>query len=326
MEGRALFFDLFNPEGIRLVKARCVPFTRNYLVPSGYAGDEKFFQKLEAGGARLGNSWFLCTASGKVLGTNDFALRQWLAAWDNLPEAERRPGAVNIEDRGPFDPKNVPPQPPPGALILKVYSRGLERDTTGQLYAPQAFRVGVSKTMIKAEPQRDFLWLTEAEWRSLIPPQPIAGMSFPVPVSIRNRICRFHLANMTLGFAPLWSREEIRFAEFTLTIYHVSSSSICLRLDGAAQLASAPNITKAKRGYDVALLGFLEYNVPNKSFRRFDIVAVGDDWGSFASYGLDRRYPLGFAFELPRNEAPNQLRPPRGTHDYGLAGYLNTGN
>ena len=325
MEGRALFFDLFNTDGVRLVKARCVPFTRNCLVSSGYAGDEEFFKKLEAGGARLGNYWFLCTASGKVLGTQDLALPRWLAAWDNLPASERRRGAVTIEDRGPFDPKNAPPQPPPGALIIKVYGRGLERDATGHLYAPTAFRLGASKTMIKAEPQRDFLWLTEAEWRSLIPPQPIEGMTFSVPASIRNRICSFHLANMTLGFAPPWSRDQIRSAEFTLTVYHVSSSSICLRLDGTAQLASEPNLAKAKRGYDVALLGFLEYNVPTKAFRRFDVVALGDDWGAFEAYGLARRYPLGIAFELPRNEAADQLRPPRATHDRGLAGYLNTG-
>jgi hypothetical protein len=325
MEGRALFFDLFNTDGVRLLKERCVPFARNCLVSSGYAGDEKFFKKLEAGGARLGNNWFLCTARGKVLGTNDLALHQWLAAWDNLPLPERRPGAVTIEDRGPFEPKNVPPQPPPGALILKVYSRGLERDARGRLYAPQSFRLGASKTTIKAEPQRDFLWLTEAEWRSLIPPQPTEGMTYPVPAAIRNRICYFHLANMTLGFSPLWSREQIRSAEFTLTVYHVSSSSICLRLDGTAQLATEPDLAKAKRGYDAALLGFLEYNVHTKSFRRFDILALGDDWGAFEGYGLARRYPLGFAFELSRNEPACQLRPPRATHDHGLAGYLNTG-
>src|SRR5262245_47860343 len=81
------------------------------------------------------NSISYITASGKVLGTDyqmasiDRAWKAWLA----LPESERRPGAIQIGDKGPSDPKHATVQPPAGGLILKIHGRYLAREANGEL-------------------------------------------------------------------------------------------------------------------------------------------------------------------------------------------------
>src|SRR5690348_3627197 len=60
------------------------------------------------------------------------ALRWGLEAWNRLPEAERKPGALLVSDLGKVDPR-YSRKPPPGGLILNVYARILDRDAKGEL-------------------------------------------------------------------------------------------------------------------------------------------------------------------------------------------------
>jgi hypothetical protein len=48
-------------------------------------------------------------------------LERTLKAWAALPEAERRPGAFQVPERGPLDPRrNTAKGPPPGTLIVRA--------------------------------------------------------------------------------------------------------------------------------------------------------------------------------------------------------------
>jgi len=75
---------------------------------------------------------------------------------------------------------------------------------------------------------------------------------------------------------------------------------------------------KAKRGYEVRLLGYLDYNPQKKAIRRFDIVALGDHWGEgiYTRGARPGRTPLGIAFELARGDTPADQVPPQGAREW----------
>src|SRR5262249_34935967 len=126
-----------------------------------------------AGESFSGTHGYAClTASGKFLG-NDPA--KALAAWKALPEVERKPGAVAIGPRGPVDEKKRQPTPPPGGLILRLFYRNLARTAGGELRlaTQDDFTFGNGRVNLDAQP--NYLWLTQAEWKSLIPADPKKG-------------------------------------------------------------------------------------------------------------------------------------------------------
>src|SRR5262245_21266459 len=66
------------------------------------------------------------------------------------------------------------PQPSAGGLILRQYRRAILRDAGGKM-TPRTVN-------------HDFLWMTEAEWRSLVPKRPRVGDSFTAPGFLVSRI------------------------------------------------------------------------------------------------------------------------------------------
>jgi len=72
------------------------------------------------------------TASGKALGNvhNVESLKKAWEAWQALPESERAPGAVRVGDQRPIDRAF---EPPGGALVVRTYTRQLERNSDGTL-------------------------------------------------------------------------------------------------------------------------------------------------------------------------------------------------
>src|SRR3954451_15774134 len=70
------------------------------------------------------------------------------------------------------------PPPPAGGLILKQYRRVLHKDADGRLHRHDLYH--------------DTLWMTRAEWQSLVPEKPRVGDNFPVPEFLVKRIGRHH--------------------------------------------------------------------------------------------------------------------------------------
>jgi len=301
----------------RAIKEKCVPLSRNCLIPSGYASEERFWKKLQDQGVHLGNGMVLCTADGLALdGYKDGSLARGLASFARLSPAQRTPGAIKIEDRGPINPGKGPPQPPSGGLIARVYIRGLERNLKNELFAPKKMVLGISNTTIDAEPNRDFLWLTETERKSLTPPKAAKGDRFPLAASICNRLIRFHLVDGSCGLPEAWQPEQVRSAETTLTIEEVSSSQIRLRLDGSVRF-DKDALTWA--GFQ--LLGLLSFDTKKQAVNRFDVVALGQFSPKERTAGKTKE--LGIAFELAGNSPIDRL-PPFGTHLVGPEWYFKT--
>src|SRR5207245_655982 len=108
------------------------------------------------------------------------------------------------------------------------------------------------------------------------------------------------LVDNTRGEPPFWRREDIRSRNLNLIIKDVSEANVRLRLEGDVHLATDAVKTRADRGFDARLLGYLQYDRRKQAFERIDIVAVGEHWGegSFTKGARPGKMPLGIAFEL----------------------------
>src|SRR5947209_3459675 len=188
--------------------------TKNYIAVAGddwyqrrrEDAEGAFFRKVADQGPRKGEGGatrqgiYCLTPDGKLLAYRNAGqapdvmrevLRQGLHEWQKLPDERRKPGAVAVGDPGPLDPVYAR-TPPPGGLIVTVFTRILDRTPTG-------FTKGTCRTLGGDQAARDHLWLTEAEWKSLIPADPKPGDRSPLPPKIAERILRFHLVDSTRG-------------------------------------------------------------------------------------------------------------------------------
>ncbi|HMJ64792.1 MAG TPA: hypothetical protein VK615_05540, partial [Candidatus Binatia bacterium] len=203
------------------------------------------------------------------------ALREGLKKWKALPEVETKAGALRVPEHGPVDGTyyRVPPQ---NSLILNVYTRALDHVTDNQ-FADAVCKIGAGD-----EAARDHLWLTEPEWKSLIPPNPKISQKFPMPEKIAERILRFHFVDNTRGEPPFWRKNDIRSRDLNLIVEEVKQSSVRLRIQGTSLLSTQEDATKSERGFDASLLGYIEYDSTKTAITRFSVVAVGDHWGTGA--------------------------------------------
>jgi len=264
------------------------------------------------GGTRQGVYCF--TADGKLLayknaGNNPDVMRETIRRglhdWQSLPEASRRPGAITVNDPATRDDRFAR-TPPAGGQVVNVFTRILDREGGDLSRGKRPSAVGEAAA-------RDHLWLTEAEWRSLVPDEPKTGDKVALPGAVVERILRFHLIDNTRGEPPMWRREDIRANNLSLTVEEATPASVRLRLDGSALLASGPDAEKADRGFDVRLLGFIGYDRARRAIDRFDVVAVGDHWGRGQNTRRARpgKAPLGVAFELASRKSAGDLVPPQ---------------
>lgn len=288
-------------------------------------------------------SVYIVTAGGKNFGycslipdgkSFQASLESKLKLWTAIPETERRPIVTLVGAKGPSDPKRAAQTPPAGCLILRVYNRHFGRDAKGELrytvaedYIP-SIRNSAARF---AEPANDYLWVTEVEWKSLLPTNPRKNQDVPVPATLAARLLRHHLDPARgFGESENFARVPLTSGQFTLVVEQASAKEIRLRLEGHANL-------KVNRGdgyqqggpisYTPDLLGYVVFDRSEKNVTRFDLIALGDVKGRpLNENNMGERpgaSPLGVAFELVANPTPADLLFPRGARD-DAARYLGT--
>src|SRR6476619_1342436 len=104
----------------------------------------EFFRRVADQGPRKGEGGstrqgiYCLTADGKLLAYKNAGqapdvmrdvLKQGVREWQKLPAERRQPGAVKVGDIGPVD-RQYARTPPPGGLVVNVYTRILDRDET----------------------------------------------------------------------------------------------------------------------------------------------------------------------------------------------------
>src|SRR5262245_52325076 len=169
------------------------------------------------------------TASGQFLGTYPVKA---LEVWNALPEAERRPGAVTIGERGPVDKRTAQPTPPPGSLIVRLFYRQLAHGPGDELRQARQADYPFGNGRVNLDAQPNYLWLTEAEWISLIPARPAKGEKIRVADAITHRLYSQYL-HPVLAFCACsgWGKEGRRGGELHLIVEDVSADGLRLRLE-----------------------------------------------------------------------------------------------
>ena len=294
---------------------------------------------------RLEGSLWCITPAGKILESNPaaiegkgninwkFDLKGALEKWQALPEEERAPGAVKVGKMDAVDTKLAPMPPPPGTMILKLHYRAFMREGNKFRYLTDKdlwhdeYGVKTEATLhpriTTPQAHPDHMWLAEAEWKLLMPANPKVNDKFAMPAGIADRLVRRHLNPRTVydGHSNGLESGSVRSAELNLTVETVSADQVRLRLDGYANLGQQPppavlagKIASLKQwGYEPKLLGFLEYDLQKQVFTRFELVALGDQFGKVGlTNGAARPgcQPLGITFELVKGDRPADRVPP----------------
>lgn len=276
------------------------------------------------------------SASGKMLGRKPCA--EVLAAFEKLPENERSPGAVRVGDLKPAE--RLIPSPPEGGLVLRVHARFLSRDENGELrhakttdFPLMLEKPNVARTwQLFLQPNTEYMWLTQEEWKSLVPADPLKGQELEVRSAIAERMARFHLTpqRATTSEGGIVSKRAVKSAQLSLVVEDVSTEQIRMGLQGFVHWGSDYDAAKATtpngplaQGFETPLAGRLVYDRAKRAFTRFDIVAPGHVWGRWGdangkSMVVERpgRNPFGFAFELATGDSPRDRIPPGGNGHY----------
>ncbi len=236
------------------------------------------------------------------------ALRQVAEMYALLPESERKPAEPITDANRPM------PLPPPGGLVLTIYDVPL-------LPAEDGLRSGGGSHGIPG-PQRQSLWLTEAEWKSLLPEHPRVGATTEVPAKLVKRICLFGLRPATAWHVEhFWDPDSVRRGEIQLTTLKATASSVRMRVHGSvlllkksgiktrpdAKIATPPDLEDR---YDARPEGQLVYDPQQQKITRWDMVVLGDHQGAYwpnVGGKSSRNFTaepiaIGFAFELDQSD------------------------
>lgn len=282
-----------------------------------------FCKKVGAGGNHL----VATTASGHRLGGKSHLrlrkkeLAAVLVEYRKLPTAER---TQKLEDPSKATPpRRAVPKPPSGGLILRGFCTYLRRNAAGKIARSKEYYYKENPDRWAAETQSDMLWLTEAEWKSLVPADPKPGDHVEVATAIQRRF--FSAIGIDYMQGSVRSLPP-RAISMTLTVERVTTGGITMRLDGYGRMGKEFDKTLRTeahgRGCEVRVLGLLNYNTKSKTFDRFDIVGVGDAWGKRPREIRIKNYPwkYGIACELVTGDAPIDRIPPYNLLHYHKAG------
>jgi hypothetical protein len=334
--GRAAGWDQLTPEQIALIKERFIPWAPRWG-GTGYVTEDRWLeQTFGHGRARAsligGMHCGVITANGTPVVSQERTLEAALQAFARLPEQDRRPV---VEDRGPHDPnltEHADQPPPAGAIFVHVFCRPLERSADGLFRCAPTVDLsefgGQSGNSIPgdfSEPQRESLWLTDAEVQDLFLTDHRVGDTFTAPQSIQRRMYLFYLFNwFVVSGGGYWAPRHLVDDAMTLTIEERTGDTIRLRLEGHATFkavvnngweppcfAISPRESKQTGlpdpyvvSFNPRILGTLEYDRARNKVTRFDAVALGDYVGNWGLSLKVTPVPVGFALELDDRNLP----------------------
>lgn len=281
-----------------------------------------------------GNHLVAATAGGRRLGDRENGhlflrerdLRPVLEEFAALPDAERRPA---IEDPATAAPPDRPvPTPPANGLVVRAFCTYLKAGDDGKPERARRFYYEENPDRWAAETQSDMLWLTEPEWRALVPAKREPGAEVEVPGPVRERFFG------TIGIDYMEGSVNalpVRTSSMTLTVERADAGGVTLRVEGhgtmGAPLGDHPGSEPRpdSRGCELRITGRLHFDAGTDRFDRFDIAGIGRAWGSKMEYTRrEIRIPespwlYGIACELVTTDRAIDRIPPYNLLHYGSA-------
>jgi hypothetical protein len=333
---RALTF--WNDETIELIQENFVAAAVPTWVCRAESPEGEFLRNAKIDKQWVTSSGYMTcvSAGGTLLGGRPCP--QALEEFGKLPEAERKPGGVQVPDLKASE--AVIPSPPEGGLVLRVHARFLSRGDDGRLRHAETTDFPLMRDepnivrlwQLFLQPNTEYMWLTCEEKQSLVPADPVKGQKLTVGSDIAERMARFHLTpqRATTSEGGIVSRRSVRTARLAMVVTDVTPQQIRMNLKGfvhwgsdyVESQATTPNGPLAQ-GFETPLYGRLTYNRTKKAFTRVNIVAPGHVWGRWGdangkSMYVERpgRNPFGFAFELATGDSPSDRIPPGGNGRY----------
>jgi len=220
---------------------------------------------LKAGNRGGAQGHYAVTPSGELLAASSSSnykvlmemMKQGLAKWETLPREKR------LLPKAP-DPKAAENWRgkeklyPDDGLVLRVVARDKKRERW-------------------PDSNLDYAWFRKGEARALLPDKPNKGAKHDVPRKLMERLARFHLLDnvhaLNYTFFP---KEAIEKARLTSTVLQVKGNLVSLNFKGETR---ASLVSPKMIGYEPKLLGRATFNLKEKKFVSFELVAVGLRWG-----------------------------------------------
>jgi hypothetical protein len=290
-----------DPEIVDMLKTRFIPVAIDQAYQRRQQDTEgEFYRQIAGQGPRSNfnsttQGFYIATASGDLLLYNNNRdpaklrrlMKQKLTEFESGATSPARVAAIRAVKRDPR--YNV--SPPEGGLVLRVRAQVLDG------YEPTTDRW---QRVFQTALSRDNLWISASEHKALVRGE--------LPVSLQQRIARFHLVDNARGEPPMWKQEEIRQLDMTL---------VDGRLNGAAHLETG----RGDRGYEAELKGFVD--IKEDAVVRFDMVALGEFWGEgpYTRGAPPGKFPLAISFTLADGSDVADRIPPQGSRGW-LRGYL----
>jgi hypothetical protein len=212
------------------------------------------------------------------------------------------------------------PDPPLGGLILKEYIQFVGRDAKGGLHRTSG------------APKVDFLWMTNEEWKSLLPREPRKGQQFPLPSFLLFRIGNHGTYEGVIRQGGGFSRSK---STATVFVEDVFTGAIRMRVVGVLRASGSSPFSQFRQAIEgtYQLGGRMEYDRKQKRFRRFDIGMVGSfdidpalakHYGAILRFAPGQTLVHGCWFELVAGDSVvDRVRPlGTGVDKPNLAGYF----
>ena len=249
------------------------------------------------------------TGSGKKIESTLRMLQRALREWERLPPGNTEPGAFRLPDLPDevWD-RQYAPEPPAGALVLRVFTRALSRDDESRELshwepASAAPRRGTQTAF-------DHMWLRDTELQELIDLCERHDR-FSVPAEMAYRLARFHLVDNTRGEPDHWRLAEVRHLRFLADVTHRDAKRTRIRLMGEFALATDADLVTADRGYTGRLQG--DVLLENGRVTKLRIGALGDHWGEgrYTPGAREGRQPVAVIFREADGTEAGDLVPPQ---------------
>lgn len=167
----------------------------------------------------------------------------------------------------------------------------------------------------------DHYWMTKQEVDAFVPAKLEVGHKYDIPVEHVTRFVRFHLVDQVKGEAPNWSKENVKKASLAATVKAIQGEKVMIELNGWTRCTQPATgemnpfngmRVDRERGVDARITGRAIYDSSAKSFDKFDMLGVGNRWGT-ATYNFRHKdlqpSSIGFAFEMLPSKPENMIRP-----------------
>jgi len=199
------------------------------------------------------------------------------------------------------------PTPPPGAVVLRVFTRRLEWTPNGPVAS--SARLPRHAMSLPPQPQLDHMWLPREACDAIVAMPMQVGASHPVADAALDALCRLHLADTTLKGDQMWSPEQVRARQFTATVESVTGDQATIALRGRVEFAkpwrySATALVEGRFRYAIR-----QRNVEDFKMAALERVLTGDRGQTVATY-------VGMAFEQADGSDPGDAIPPHDRSQY----------